>query len=64
MSNLSIAKGSCLCRAVSLSTNSMRKNVTACHCSMCRNWGGGPLLAVDCETDELLIWGMGESGVG
>jgi hypothetical protein len=31
MSNVSIAKGSCLCGAVSLSTTSMSKNVGACH---------------------------------
>ncbi len=41
MSNLNIAKGRCLCGAVSLSTTSMSKNVGACHCSICRNWGGG-----------------------
>ncbi|WP_442946551.1 GFA family protein [Nostoc sp. 'Peltigera malacea cyanobiont' DB3992] len=51
MSNLNIAKGSCLCGAVSISTTSMSENVTACHCSMCRNWGGGPLLVVECESD-------------
>lgn len=61
MSNLSIAKGSCLCRAVSLSTNSMKKNVAACHCSMCRNWGGGPLLVVDCKSDVSF---SGEENIG
>jgi len=29
----------------------MHKNVGACHCSMCRKWGGGPLMVVDCDTD-------------
>ncbi|MDZ8264680.1 GFA family protein [Nostoc sp. ChiQUE01b] len=51
MSNLSIAKGSCLCGAVSVSTTSMSNQVGACHCSMCRNWGGGPLLVVECKSD-------------
>ena len=27
------------------------KIVGACLCSMCRKWGGGPLLAADCGTD-------------
>lgn len=51
MSNLSTVKGSCLCGAVSLSTTSMSNHLGACHCSMCRKWGGGPLLAVDCGSD-------------
>ena len=61
MSNLNIAKGSCLCRAVRLSTTSMSKNVGACHCGMCRNWGGGPLLVVDCESDVNF---SGEENIG
>ncbi|WGV24572.1 GFA family protein [Halotia branconii] len=51
MSNKSFAKGSCLCGSVSVSTNSMSNQVGACHCNMCRNWGGGPLLVVKCESD-------------
>ncbi len=38
-------KGSCLCGAVSVEAEETR-NVEACHCGMCRRWGGGPLLAV------------------
>ena len=26
----------------------MNKAYGACHCGMCRKWGGGPFLAVDC----------------
>lgn len=51
MSNSSIATGSCLCSAVSLSTSSMNPHIAACHCSMCRKWGGGALLAVECGSD-------------
>ena len=51
MSELSVMKGSCLCGAVSLSTTSMNHHVGACHCSMCRKWGGGALLAVECGSD-------------
>nr|WP_229680731.1 GFA family protein [Marinobacterium zhoushanense] len=29
----------------------MSKHVGACHCSMCRKWTGGPLMAVDCGTE-------------
>ena len=42
--------GSCLCGAVRIVAK-VGTSVGACHCSMCRTWGGGPLLAVDCGTD-------------
>ncbi len=45
------AKGSCLCGAVRVTAKNVSKNVGACHCSTCRKWTGGPLLAVDCGTD-------------
>ena len=51
MSNSSIATGSCLCGAVSLSATSIDRHIAACHCSMCRKWGGGALLAVECGSD-------------
>lgn len=38
----------CLCGAVQLHLPDARREVHACHCGMCRRWGGGPLLAVDC----------------
>ena len=43
--------GRCLCGAVSFTAEQMSRHVGACHCAMCRNWGGGPLLALDCGTD-------------
>lgn len=51
MSNPNIVKGSCLCKAVSLSTISTNNEVGACHCNMCRKWGGSSLLAIDCGSD-------------
>jgi hypothetical protein len=48
------ATGKCLCGAVSLSTTSMSQNIGACHCNMCRTWGGGALLGVDCGTEVKL----------
>ena len=42
------ATGSCLCGAVKVTANEMSTGVGACHCGMCRKWGGGPLMAVDC----------------
>lgn len=56
MSAVIEAKGSCLCGAVKLEAKSMSTDVGACHCNMCRKWGGGPLLTVDCN-DSVQISG-------
>ncbi|WP_028456226.1 GFA family protein [Chitinilyticum litopenaei] len=40
-------KAHCLCNAVRIETGEYRE-AGACHCGMCRRWGGGPLLAVHC----------------
>ncbi len=45
------AKASCLCGAVTISAKNINPKVGACHCGMCRTWGGGPWLAVDCGTE-------------
>ncbi len=51
MSHSIEAQGSCLCGAVVIIARKLSPNVGACHCNMCRKWGGGPLMAVDCGTD-------------
>ena len=51
MSDTSEKKGSCLCGAVKVTAKKVSKSVGACHCTMCRKWGGGPLLTVDCGSD-------------
>ncbi|MFK7996169.1 MAG: GFA family protein [Granulosicoccus sp.] len=43
--------GSCLCKSVNISVSVASSSVGACHCSSCRKWGGGPLLAIDCGTE-------------
>ena len=40
--------GHCLCGQVTVSVSLDDCSVGACHCSICRKWGGGPLLAVEC----------------
>ena len=40
------AEGSCLCKSVRFSFDITEKSFDACHCSMCRKWGGGPGLGV------------------
>jgi hypothetical protein len=45
------AQGRCLCGSVQVTAKSIHKNVGACHCKMCRTWGGGAFMAVECGTD-------------
>ena len=37
--------GKCLCGAVTYRAKELKPEIGACHCSMCRRWTGGPLLA-------------------
>jgi len=43
--------GSCLCGAVRMTAIKPNNKVGACHCGMCRKWGGGPFMEIDCGTD-------------
>lgn len=49
MSNIQ-STGKCLCGSVQLTTN-VSELVGACHCDICRTWGGGPLLALNGGTE-------------
>ncbi len=51
MTDKNIGNGSCLCGSVQFTAQNVNDHVGACHCSMCRKWGGGPLMAVDCGSD-------------
>lgn len=42
--------GRCLCGNVGVSLRTAAQ-FDACHCGMCRRWGGGPLLAVEADGD-------------
>lgn len=45
------ANGSCLCNAIKFSFELRGKHFDACHCSMCRKWGGGPAFTVESAGD-------------
>jgi hypothetical protein len=47
MMNTNRAKGTCLCGSVKVSVELDKDTFDACHCQMCRKWGGGPALTVD-----------------
>jgi hypothetical protein len=44
--------GHCLCGAVKIHATPVSTDVGACHCGMCRHWGG-PLLAINCGSNVL-----------
>lgn len=44
-------RGACLCGAVAVSATISSRHIGACHCTMCRKWGGGPLLAAECGSE-------------
>ena len=46
-----MSTGKCLCGAVSLECQFENTNLGACHCGMCRKWGAGPFLALECGTN-------------
>lgn len=48
--------GQCLCGAVRISAPAVASHLEACHCTMCRQWGGGPLIVVHCR-DEMQVHG-------
>ena len=44
-------RGKCLCGAVRITAKNAANKVGACHCDMCRRWGGGPFMEIACGTD-------------
>ena len=43
---MATTRGACLCGSVEIEA-SVSPTVGACHCDICRTWGGGPLFALD-----------------
>ena len=46
--------GHCLCGAVQITAKKAANHVDVCHCRMCRRWGGGPFVEIDCGTNVLI----------
>ena len=47
--------GSCLCGAARFRFDAPVTEAAACHCSMCRKWSGGILMAVEVPADDLEV---------
>lgn len=43
-------KGTCLCGAVSLHIEHKNPYLGVCHCGICRRWGGGPFMTLECHS--------------
>ncbi len=46
--------GHCLCGSLAIKATPLEKHLAACHCEMCRQWCGGPFIAVHCEPDIIV----------
>ena len=57
MAELKPIEGNCLCGAVTVRAVPTRSHVEACHCTMCRNWGGVAFLGVQCGTEVEFVEG-------
>ena len=51
LANTTERQGQCLCGKVTITARSASNDVGACHCKMCRRWGGGPFMEIDCGAD-------------
>lgn len=51
MKETSRKTGNCLCGAVGITAINPSNKVGACHCGMCRRWGSGPFMEIDCGTE-------------
>ncbi|MEM9302878.1 MAG: GFA family protein [Pseudomonadota bacterium] len=49
MSETTTATGQCLCGSVTV-TAAVESRFDACHCKMCRTWGGGPYFSIHADT--------------
>lgn len=47
MNDIVEAAGQCLCGAIRIQASHIVTHLHACHCDMCRRWGGGPFMSVD-----------------
>ncbi|MBV0892145.1 GFA family protein [Paracoccus sp. Z118] len=49
--------GACLCGAVTITAARWNGEVSACHCAMCRRWGGGIMAGFVAPADAVTVTG-------
>lgn len=50
-------KGHCLCGAVTVTTDALSNEISACHCDMCRRWSGSIQMGIEVPFDAVTISG-------
>lgn len=50
MSKITELSGQCLCGSIEITAQQVTPHVDACHCNMCRTWGGGPAITIEAES--------------
>lgn len=48
MSKIEYAKGTCLCKKVTITVKDVENKFGVCHCDTCKVWTGGPQMAIGC----------------
>ncbi len=54
-----LRSGGCLCNAVRFEISVPEAVFNICHCSMCRRWSAGPLMAVHCPGEPTFTYQEG-----
>lgn len=49
MTTAQTLSGTCLCCKITVQAENKTGLFHACHCDICRRWGGGPMMAFDAE---------------
>lgn len=54
---MSVAKGHCLCGAVTVQVTDLPDELSACHCELCTRWGGGVQMGIEVPLAALTVAG-------
>jgi len=57
MSGRESKKGQCLCGAVTVETERLSDEISACFCTLCTRWGGGMQMGIEAPQDLVNISG-------
>lgn len=50
-------RGACLCGEVRIEARAFAREVSACHCDMCRRWSGAAMFAFGAPEDAVIVEG-------
>lgn len=44
-----VIRGRCVCGTVTIEAQALGREIGVCHCALCRQWAGGPFMAIECH---------------